>query len=181
MNAEALIRATLLRLDRPTDSATVEIYQDRLLGYLNEGIMDMVLEVRPWRRDELPVHEGKAELNDLPRTCLKALSARIDGKRQVFYYGSSRGSIHFPGVGEATAEITYRFMPEKLTALTDEPELPEACLELLVQYATARERSRFDAVSQNAARLEMSLYREEKGKLRRMIPPPELPQINNIY
>ena len=52
---------------------------------------------------------------------------------------------------------------------------------LLVEYAAARERSRFDAASQNAARLDLTLYRELKGKLKRNYPAPDLSRLYNIY
>ena len=50
-----------------------------------------------------------------------------------------------------------------------------------MEYAAARERSRFDAASQNAAKLDLTLYREMKGQLRRGYSAPDLGEIYNIY
>jgi len=172
---------TLRRLDRPTDSATIALYRERLLGYLNEAIMDLTASLRPWRRDELVVMAGQAELSALPRTCLKVLAARVDGERRLFYYGSTQGTILFPGMTEGIVELTYRYQPDLLVDPEDEVQLPEEVRDLLVEYAAARERSRFDAASQNAARLELTLYRELKGKMGRSMPPAELSQIYHIY
>ena len=181
MTTLELIKMTLRKLDRPTDNDTVALYKERLLGYLNEAMLDLTAELRPWRRDTLAVTSGQADLSGLPRVCLKVLAARIDGQRQLFYYGATRSTLLFPGVGDGTVEITYRYQPEQLAELTDEPQLPAGLQGLLVEYAAARERGRFDAASQNAARLDLTLYRELKGKLRRNYPAPDLSQIYHIY
>ena len=151
------------------------------MGYLNEAMQDLTAEFRPWRRDTLTVTGGQAELSTLPCACLKVLSARVDDERRLFYYGSTRGTLLFPGMGAGTAEITYRYQPAMLSELTDEPQLPEGMQGLLVEYAAARERSRFDAASQNAARLDLTLYRDLKGKLKRNYPAPDLSQLYNLY
>ena len=181
MNTLQLIQMTLRKLDRPVDNDTVALYKERLVGYFNEALLDLAVELRPWRRDELTVTNGQAELSGLPRTCHKVLSARIDGQRRLFYYGSTQGTILFPGMGNGVVELTYRYLPALLRELTDEPQVPETVQEMLVEYAAARERSRFDAASQNAARLDLTLYRELKGKLKRGYPSAELDQIYHIY
>jgi hypothetical protein len=181
MTGQTLIELILRRLDRPTDSATVALYRERLLGYLNEAILDLTASLRPWRRDVLPVIGGQAYLSSLPRTCLKVLTARVNGVRWLFYYGSSQESIVFPGIDNGIVEITYRYQPALLEGLTDEVQLPEEVQELLVEYAAARERSRFDAASQNAARLELALYRELKGELGRTQPPAEPSRFYHLY
>ena len=172
MTTLELIKMTLRKLDRPTDNDTVALYKERLLGYLNEAMLDLTAELRPWRRDTLAVTSGQADLSGLPRVCLKVL---------LFYYGATRSTLLFPGVGDGTVEITYRYQPDQLAELTDEPQLPAGLQGLLVEYAAARERGRFDAASQNAARLDLTLYRELKGKLRRNYPAPDLSQIYHIY
>ena len=181
MTTLKLMELTLRKLDRPTDSSTVALYKERLLGYLNEAMLDLTAELRPWRRDTLTVTNGQADLSGLPRACLKVLSAWVDGQRRLFYYGSTRGTLLFPGMGDGTVEITYRYQPDLLAELSDEPQLPEGFQGLLVEYAAARERSRFDAASQNAARLDLTLYREMKGKLRQAYAAPDLSRIYHIY
>lgn len=181
MTTLKLMEMTLRKLDRPTDNGTVTLYKERLLGYLNEALLDLTAEFRPWRRDDLTVTNGQADLDGLPRACLKVLAARVDGQRRLFYYGSTRGTLLFPGMAEGTVEITYRYQPALLTELTDEPQLPEGFQGLLVEYAAARERSRFDAASQNAARMDLTLYREMKGQLKRGYPAPDLSRIYHIY
>ena len=181
MTTLKLMEMTLRKLDRPTDNDTVALYKERLLGYLNEAMLDLTAEFRPWRRDTLTVANGQAELSSLPRACLKVLAARVEGQRRLFYYGSTRGTLLFPGMEEGTVELTYRYQPALLTELSDEPQLPEGWQGLLAEYAAARERSRFDAASQNAAKLDLTLYRELKGKLRRGYPAPDLSQIYHIY
>jgi hypothetical protein len=181
MTTIQLIQMTLRKLDRPIDSGTVALYKERLIGYFNEALMDLSAEFRPWRRDILSVTNGQADLSDLPRTCLKVLAARVNGQRRLFYYGSTRGTILFPGMEDGDVELTYRYLPALLEELTDEPQLPEEIQGLLAEYAAARERSRFDAASQNAARIDLTLYRERKGQLRRSYPTWDLSRIYNIY
>ena len=181
MTTLELMEMTLRKLDRPTDDSTVALYQERLMGYLNEALLDLTAEFRPWRRDELTVQNGQAELSDLPCACLKVLSAFVDGQRRLFYYGSTRGTLLFPGVEGGTAQITYRYQPAPLTELSDEPQLPEGWQGLLAEYAAARERSRFDSASQNAAKLDLTLYREVKERLKRGHPAPDLSRFYNVY
>lgn len=181
MTALQLIQSVLRKLDRPTDDDTVAMYKEWLLGYLNEALLDLTAELRPWRRDTLAMTGGQAELGDLPCTCLKVLSAQIDGQRRLFYYGSTRGTLLFPGLGDGTVELTYRYQPDLLTELDDEPQLPEGLQGLLAEYAAARERSRFDAASQNAAQLDLTLYRELRNGLKRGYPAPDLAQLYHIY
>jgi len=181
MTTLKLMENVLRKLDRPVDESTVALYADRLLGYLNEAMLDLTAEFRPWRRDTLLVTGGQADLSGLPRTCLKVLAARIDGQRRLFYYGPTRHTLLFPGMGDGSVELTYRYQPALLRELGDEPQLPEGFEGLLTEYAAARERSRFDAASQNAAKLDLTLYREMKGKLRRGYPAPDLSQIYHIY
>ena len=108
MTTLELIKMTLRKLDRPTDNDTVALYKERLLGYLNEAMLDLTAELRPWRRDTLAVTSGQADLSGLPRVCLKVLAARIDGQRRLFYYGATRSTLLFPGVGDGTVGSTTR-------------------------------------------------------------------------
>ena len=119
MTTLKLMEATLRKLDRPTDTATVTLYKERLLGYLNEALLDLTAELRPWRRDTVTVTGGQAELSGLPHACLKVLAARVDGQRRLFYYGSTRGTLLFPGMEDGTVELTYRYQPALLSELTD--------------------------------------------------------------
>ena len=181
MTTLKLMEMTLRKLDRPADNSTVTLYKERLMGYLNEAMLDLTAEFRPWRRDALTVTNGQAELDDLPCACLKVLGAFVDGQRRLFYYGSTRGTLLFPGMGEGTVELTYRYQPALLSKLSDEPQLPDGWQGLLVEYAAARERSRFDAASQNAATLDLTLYREMKRKLKQGYPAPDLSRFYNMY
>ena len=181
MTALDLMKLALRKLDRPTNSDTVALYRERMLGYLNEALLDLTVELRPWRRDTVALVNGQAQTSDLPCACHKVLAARIDGRRRLFYYGATRGTLLFPGMADGTVEITYRYQPALLTELTDEPQLPEGLQGLLVEYAAARERSRFDAASQNAARMDLTLYRELKGQLKRGYPAPDLSRIYHVY
>ena len=44
MTTLELIKMTLRKLDRPTDNDTVALYKERLLGYLNEAMLDLTAE-----------------------------------------------------------------------------------------------------------------------------------------
>ncbi len=181
MTTLKLMEMTLRKLDRPTDSDTVALYRERLLGFFNEALLDLAADFRPWRRDTVNVENGQVELDQLPCICRKVLAVHVHGKRRLFYYGSTRGTLLFPGMGNGTAQITYRYEPDRLTELTDEPQLPEGLQELLAEYAAARERGRFDGVSQNGGKLDLTLYRELKGKLKRGYPAPDPSRFYHVF
>ncbi len=167
MNLKQLIIATLHELQRPTDSATVAQWQDRLTLYINEAIADIGVYLRPWRRSPLAVVNGRLDLTQLPYLCTKVLAVEDgDGRRVVFYYGASVAELAVRGIPDGELYVVYRYAPRTLSGEFDEPELPAFCHPLIVTYAVARERCHMDGVSQGSAQLNFTLYETQKRRLR---------------
>ena len=167
MNLKQLIIATLHELQRPVDSATVAQWQERLTLYINEAIADVGVYLRPWRRNELAVTDGRLDLSQLPYLCTKVLAVEDgDGRRLAFYDGASVAELIVKNVPDPTLYVVYRYAPRTLHGEFDEPELPAFCHPLIVTYAVARERCHMDGVSQGSAQLNFTLYETQKRRLR---------------
>ncbi|MDO4572343.1 MAG: hypothetical protein Q4C13_03155, partial [Clostridia bacterium] len=105
----------------------------------------------------------------------------IGGRRWPFYYGAGSGLIHVPGAPDGPAEICYRYVPRKLSADTDVPDLPEWAHSYLVLYAVGRERAAGDAASIAAARCCFELYNTARRGMRRHVGEDEAYKIENRY
>lgn len=68
---------------------------------------------------------------------------------------------------DGEAEITYRFMPRMLTNATDEPELNEACQQLIVTYVVARERASGEVNTQRGGNIYFSFMKRASRSLGR--------------
>lgn len=178
MNLQQIISGALEILNRSPEE--LEPYQSRFTSYANEAVLDLALSLKPWRKDALAIVHGQADTALLPCGCLKVLSAFVEGKRRLFYYGGP-GKLSFPGIETGEAEIAYRYLPPELKELSQTPLLPEACHGLLPGYIAAREQSQLDAAAQNSARLGLGLYEGEKRKLKTLLPGPGDNRIENTY
>lgn len=166
MTLQELLTGVLQQLDRGTDAQTVEVWRDKLTAFLNDALVDLANELALRRTDELPVTDGCVDLSQLPRGCVKVTALVISGRRWPFYYGAGSQKLHVPGAPAGTARVTYRYIPQKLSADTDVPELPEWAHDYLVLYAVGRERAGGDAASISAARACFELYNAAKRQLR---------------
>lgn len=86
--------------------------------------------------------------------------------RGGFLRGRTQRGMVRVNADDGEAEITYRFMPRMLTNATDEPELNEACQQLIVTYVVARERASGEVNTQRGGNIYFQLYETGKQKLR---------------
>lgn len=176
-----LITGVLRQLDRGTDAQTIEHWRDKLTRYLNDGMIDLVYEVRPRKTVDVAIENGAIDLTALPGACIKAVALSRGGRRVCFYYGADSASLRVPGVPDGTAQLTYRYLPPLLAADTDVPDLPEMCHGALILYAAGRERAMGDAPSLSAARACFELYQAARRNLRRDVGEADAFRIVNRY
>ena len=166
MTLQELLTGVLRQLDRGTDAQTVEAWRDKLTVYINDAIVDLANEFQPRRTDPVTVADGRIDLAALPRPCVKVTALTIGEQRWPFYYGTGCSELRVPGAADGPATLCYRYVPPRLSADTDVPELPEWSHSLLVLYAAGRERAAGDGASLAAARACFELYNAAKRGIR---------------
>lgn len=181
MTLQELLTGVLQQLDRGTDAQTVEVWRDKLCAFLNDAIIDLTGELMLRRTDELPITDGCIDLSRLPRGCVKVCALHVGGRRWPFYYGTGSQTLRVPGAPDGTAVITYRYIPQRLSADTDVPDLPEWTHDYLVLYAVGRERAGGDAASISAARACFELYNAAKRQLRPHVGESDAYALENCY
>lgn len=128
--------------------------------------MDLALTVRPIRTEKAAIANGRIDCNALERECIRVMSIRQCGREADFYADERSAGVVRVNAEDGEAEITYRFMPRMLTNATDEPELNEACQQLIVTYVVARERASGEVNTQRGGNIYFQLYETGKQKLR---------------
>ncbi len=181
MTLQELLTGVLQQLDRGTDAQTVEVWRDKLTAFLNDAIVDLAGEFSLRRTDEIALGSGTIDLGGLKRDCIKVLSLELGGKRWPFYYGTGSKCIRVPGAPDGTVRLCYRYLPLRISADTDVPDIPQWAHGLLVLYAAGRERAGGDASSIAAARACFELYNAGKRSIRRHAGEQDAYVIENRY
>lgn len=165
MTLNDIIVSALAQLNRGHDSQTVDIWRDKLIGFVNDAAQDLgkVLGLR--RSDALNVVNGEIDVSQLPRSCYRVLSITQNGIQVSFDQGSATGKLKVLADGAVTVE--YRYMPRPLSSPTDIPELPEHVHPLIATYVVARERGSQDPTMQRGANVYFEMYQAGKEGLRK--------------
>lgn len=166
MTLNDIIVSALIQTGRGHDAQTLDTWRDKLTGFANDAICDLAFTIKPVRTEQAEMEGGIIDCLSLERECVRVMKVVKDGESLDFYTDDeNHGRIYTSG-GDGKVSITYRYMPRTLSAATDEPELPEACQQLIVTYVVARERASGDAASQRGANVYFQLYETGKLKLR---------------
>ena len=181
MTLQEILTGALQQLDRGTDAQTVELWRDKLTAFINDAIVDLANEFVLRRMDKAALSGGRIDLGELPRGCVKVLALTIGGKRWPFYYGGGSAEIFVPGAPDGEVAISYRYVPLRVSADTDVPDIPEWAQGLLALYAVGRERAGGDGTSMSAARACFELYNAAKRNLRKNAGERDAYSIENCY
>ena len=166
MTLNDIIVSALIQTGRGHDAQTMDTWRDKLTGFANDAIMDLALTVRPIRTENAAIANGRIDCNALERECIRVMSIRQCGREADFYADERSAGMVRVNADDGEAEIMYRFMPRMLTNATDEPELNEACQQLIVTYVVARERASGEVNTQRGGNIYFQLYETGKQKLR---------------
>ena len=142
-----LIESALGELDHPDDCAALPLWQEKLLRFANEAVVDLYETFRPWRRDPLPLQRGVLDLTALPYSVGKVLGTERGGMRIPFYYGADTNTLRVPGVPENDVIQIFGIYPWLETLL---PQLILAIV-LLVTFLIAHYRGKIDAIKAESA------------------------------
>ncbi len=179
MTLNDIIISALTQLDRGYDAKTVEIYRTRLTQYANDGQDDLALSLGLTKTETRPAANGVMDTNTLSRRCLRVERVCQRGHEVPFRTGSLMNRILLPY--EEPAEVTYRFLPNRLERANDVSELPEFMHSLIVTYVVGRERMGGDTSTQSGANIYLSMYNAAKAKLRGYIRDADSFSITNRY
>ncbi len=181
MTLNDIIVSALIQTGRGHDAQTLDTWRDKLTGFANDAIRDLALTIKPVRTEKVRMKDGVIDCLSLERECVRVMKVKRDSCEMDFYTDDeNHGRIRTLG-GDGEADITYRYVPRSLSAATDEPELPEACQQLIVTYVVARERASGDAASQRGANVYFQLYETGKLKLREHMGGKEAYEIRNRW
>lgn len=166
MTVRELIQSALAELDHPENTAALPLWEDKLIRFANEAVVDLYETFRPWRRDSLPLENGTLDLSALPYTAGKVLGVERSGMRIPFFFGADTNTLRVPGAEDGPMTVVYRYLPKTLVDEEDEPELPAACHPLIVLYMVGRFSMTNDAQGMNHASAALSLYETRKRRLK---------------
>ncbi|MEG1560119.1 MAG: hypothetical protein RR398_04570 [Clostridia bacterium] len=167
MTLNNIIVSTLNQLDRSHDAHSIEIWRDKLTGYINDAVRDLALEaIKPKRRESVAASGGIIDLSLLKRECVKVTSVEKNGV-PIAFSETETGKVFVNANGNVT--ITYRFVPNELVSPTDEPELPSFTHALIITYAVGMDRMSGEVNTQGGGNIFLSMYEVGKNKLKNAI------------
>lgn len=133
------------------DEPEEDYFLDReIITWLNEGLMDMSLEVRLETSLEIPV-ETPSKSVPLPTDFISMRSVYVDGKpfkigviedrdkpnnRNLCYIWGN--DLKFPTAIQGSVELFYLRDPRRMVLMTDTAEIPTRYAHLLVIYALSK-------------------------------------------
>ena len=164
MTVNQIIRLSLEQLNRACGDTDIALCKDRFISYINDGISDLTLSVKPTTTEMLTAIYGRLDISELSYYCTKILSVEKDGVPVSFLRTGASMSVTVAEDGEYA--ITYCLMPRAVTEITDIPNLPAYVQQLLVLYCVARERMATDTSTQGGSEAYLRLYELGKRSIR---------------
>ena len=166
MTLNDIIVSALIQTGHGHDAQTMDIWRDKLTLFANDAIVDLSNYIKPTKTERVSINGGEIDCLNLSRECVRVMKVKINGSDVPFYESETKiGSVRVDSA-DGEADITYRFIPKRLSNASDEPELGEAAGQLIVTYVVARERASGDAANQRGGNIYFQLYEAGKSKLR---------------
>ena len=101
-------------------------YRTRLIQYVNDGYMRLMLEkYRPWVEEDAAVAQGEIGWDALTRVPVQAMAAYQGDRMLEASLREDRRTLLVPGARDGTVTVRYRYRPQRLEFDADEPRLPE--------------------------------------------------------
>lgn len=163
MTLNDIITGALVQLDKGTDAMTFDAFRAKFTAFANDAQNDLACVIKPYRTDTVLPVGSRADLRNLPRSCIKIIGITQLGRSVKFARGESSDIILLPH--NSPAAITYIFRPAPLSNLNDISELPESVHSLIIMYIVGRERMSGDVSTQRGSRMHLAMYENAKAGL----------------
>lgn len=180
MTLNDIIVAALMQLDRDHDSQTLAVWREKFTRFANDAVTDVSTTLRPRRTDTVAVTNQLLDTGDLTRACKKILAVHRDATRIPFVQGPSSSQLRVK-CSDGDVCVTYEYMPQPMTLMSDIPDLPKWCHGLIVTYVVGRERASGDVSTQRGANIYFELYQDAKKSLQRHMGEMDCYQIINRW
>lgn len=168
MTLNEIIAAALGRLGRGNDEQTIDHYRSTFTDYANRAVKKISLKFKQTRKETIVLDEEYMfSVGDLSRQCYKILAVRAAGKHVDFFQDPPGSGDFVCRTKEPEVDVTYRFVPNKLSAPSDVPELPEYMHDIIVHYIVACERCGGDPETQGTSSADFQLFNQELSELLR--------------
>lgn len=168
MTLNEIIAASLGRLGRGTDEQTIDFYRHTFTDYANRAIKKIALEFKQHRKEAVELDEdGMFDVKSLARGCYAISEVRAAGKSVDFWQEPLGSGFFMCDTKEPTVDVFYRFVPARVSASADVPELPEYMHDLIPLYVVACERCGGDPDTQGTASADFQLFNEGLRELLR--------------
>ena len=167
MTLNEIIVASLLRLNRGTDTQTIRTYRDVFTDSANKAIRKIALRYKQSRKETIVLSDGSFNVRALSRNCIRIDEVRSSGKAIDFWQDPPGSGIVFCNTESNSVDVVYRYLPERLSSTTDTPDLPEYAHDLIVHYVVACERCGGDPGTQGTASADFQMFQTGLAELGR--------------
>ncbi len=162
MTLNDIIVSALEQLDRGHDASLLDKWRNKFTQFANEALYDIAYSLKMFKTEKVTAQENYIDLKNLSRECIQVKNVSLSGTPVPFHEGTSSDEIYVGASGEY--EITYTFLPSKLSMPSDIPEIPENLHSLIVCYVVGRELMSGEASVHQRSNSYISVY--EQGKKR---------------
>ena len=162
MNLDEIIVASLRRLDRGTDTQTIQTYRPLFTTYANQACREIAKEFKPCKKETMSLDVDKSfDITHLDRGCYKIVRIADSTGEKEFWQDPPGSGFVVVDTKESDVSITYRYVPKEMASTIDEPELPEFLHEIIPHYIVACERAGGDPQTQSTASVDFQLFNEK--------------------
>ena len=167
MTLDELIVSALRRLDRGTDTQTIQAYRPVFTVYANKACKKIAEEYKACRKETVALDADHSfNVTSLQRGCYKIMGIKDSKKDWLEFWQDPPGSgIVVCDTTDASVSVTYRYVPRELTSTVDIPELPEMFHDIIPYYIVACERAGGDPQTQSTASVDYQMFNDQLASI----------------
>lgn len=168
MTLDEIIVSALRRLDRGTDTQTIQDYRPVFTVYANKACKKIAEEYKGCRKEEIELDEDCSfNVNDLERGCYKIVKIRDRSRRPFveFWQDPPGSGIVVVDTQDPVVSVTYRYVPKEMSSTIDVPEIPEIFHDIIPYYIVACERAGGDPQTQSTASVDYQLFNDQVARM----------------
>lgn len=144
-----------------------EQFDDTFLGYANEGVLELLKDVRPVAHDEIvSVSDGCFSTSVLAHPIYNLL--RVQAGDRVYHTKAEGDRVYLCANYSGNVKVTYEYFPAPALVKTESIPLPEQYHQLIPIYIAARCDMDGDRWQQNRGRTKLQMFQELRRDLRKV-------------